>query len=132
MKEASRASFVDQLVESYIADIALFLMEILGPKRAEIFKRRHLNMRETAFTTTARSPDPTKMSGNSKTSDLVKIEEGGMGQLGAATPGRYKTVYGKMMKQKGRRNLNNSLTEGVRVDLDATSAGADLHNMTLP
>ena len=106
-------------------------MEILGPKRAEIFKRRHLNMRETAFTTTARSPDPTKMSGNSKTSDLVKIEEGGINQLGAATPGRYKTVYGKMTK-KGRRNLNNSLTEGVNVDLDATSAGADLHNMTLP
>ena len=77
LKEAGRASFVDQLVESYIADIALFLMEVLGPKRAEIFKRRHLNMRETAFTT-ARSPDPTKMSGNSKTSDLVKIEEGGI------------------------------------------------------
>ena len=72
-----KPGFVDQLVESYIADIALFLMEVLGPKRAEIFKRRHLNMRETAFTT-ARSPDPTKMSGNSKTSDLVKIEEGGI------------------------------------------------------
>ena len=36
---------MDQLVESYIADIVLFMMEVLGPKRAEHFKSAHLQMR---------------------------------------------------------------------------------------
>ena len=40
-----RPAFVDQLVESYIADLVLFLMEMLGPKRAEIFKRTHLGIK---------------------------------------------------------------------------------------
>ena len=39
-----KPGFVDQLVESYIADIILFLMELLGPKRAENFKRVHLQL----------------------------------------------------------------------------------------
>lgn len=42
LDKCKRPSFVDQLVESYIADLVLFLMEMLGPKRAEIFKRTHL------------------------------------------------------------------------------------------
>ena len=42
LDQVQRPSFVDQLVESYIADIVLFLMEQLGPKRAEQFKRTHL------------------------------------------------------------------------------------------
>lgn len=37
-----RAAFIDQLVESYIADIMLFLLESLGTTRAEQFKRTHL------------------------------------------------------------------------------------------
>ena len=45
LDQNQKPKFVDQLVESYIADIVLFLMEILGPKRAEMFKRQHLQMR---------------------------------------------------------------------------------------
>lgn len=44
LDQVQRPSFVDQLVESYIADITLFMMEILGPKRAEQFKRTHLGI----------------------------------------------------------------------------------------
>lgn len=40
-----RASFIDQLVESYIADIMLFLLEQLGTQRAEQFKRMHLGFK---------------------------------------------------------------------------------------
>ena len=44
LDQVNRPSFVDQLVESYVADLVLFLMEVLGPKRAEIFKRTHLQI----------------------------------------------------------------------------------------
>ena len=40
-----RNSFIDQLVESYLADIMLFLLEQLGTTRAEQFKRTHLGFK---------------------------------------------------------------------------------------
>ena len=46
LDQVQRPSFVDQLVESYIADIVLFMMEVLGPVRAEQFKRTHLQMND--------------------------------------------------------------------------------------
>ena len=49
LDQVQRPSFVDQLVESYIADIVLFMMEVLGPKRAEQFKRTHLGMQAPAL-----------------------------------------------------------------------------------
>ena len=39
-----RPTFVDQLVESYVSDLILFMLETLGPVRAEQFKRTHLGM----------------------------------------------------------------------------------------
>ena len=45
LEQVKRPNFADQLVESYIADLVLFLMERLGPKRAEIFKRQHLGIK---------------------------------------------------------------------------------------
>ena len=39
-----RPTFVDQLVESYISDLILFMLETLGPVRSEQFKRAHLQI----------------------------------------------------------------------------------------
>ena len=50
LDEVKRPAFIDQLIESYIADILLFLMEVLGPKRAEEFKKTHLKMQPSLTT----------------------------------------------------------------------------------
>ena len=73
-------------MESYIADIALFLMETLGPKRAEIFKRTHLGIKpekplmaaQTIYTTPGKKQaDPDN--------DLLNDSR---------NPQRYSTLYG--------------------------------------
>ena len=92
LDQVQRPSFVDQLVESYIADLVLFLMELLGPKRAEQFKRTHLQI----------LPPPASPKINLKTmymtpgikqfnQDADLLNEAGLAEAGA---NRYATVYG--------------------------------------
>ena len=69
-----KPGFVDQLVESYIADIILFLMELLGPKRADNFKRVHLQLV---------TPSPAGLSEKHFGKDADDLVEAG----------RYKTAY---------------------------------------
>ena len=88
LDKVDRPSFVDQLVESYIADLVLYLMEILGPKRAEIFKRTHLQMQ-------AQTP-------TSKTMYLTPgkkhfLQDQDMVETGGVMDHRYNTVYGNKM-----------------------------------
>ena len=91
--KVDRPSFVDQLVESYIADLVLFLVEILGPKRAEIFKRTHLQMQPEKPKTMYMTPGKKHF-----LQDQDMVETSGM------IDNRYNTVYGnKMSGSKPKR-----------------------------
>jgi len=39
----NKVNLTDQLVESFVSDIILFLFEILGPTRTSEFRKRHLD-----------------------------------------------------------------------------------------
>ena len=90
---------VDQLVESYIADIVLYLMELLGAKRAEMFKRKHLGMRPPEAKTVYLTPGkklPFSLEGTSSF-------EGGSNPT---SPPMYNTVYGNGTMKNRRNNVH--------------------------
>lgn len=42
-----RPKYIDQLAESYIADLILYMFEVMGTKRASEFKKKHLGFSHT-------------------------------------------------------------------------------------
>jgi hypothetical protein len=42
-----RPKYIDQLCESYIADLILFMFEVMGTKRTSEFKKKHLGFSHT-------------------------------------------------------------------------------------
>ena len=122
LDQVQRPSFVDQLVESYIADIVLFLMEQLGPKRAEQFKRTHLQIQPPAAMTQYLSANKKQLGFEE---DLLNDSSKAL-----AAAGHYATVYGN-----GRLGEQTKALANTRSDLVATSAGEEYGNtktMMLP
>ena len=94
-------------MESYIADLVLFLMELLGPKRSEIFKRTHLGIKPEkplAAQTLYNTPG-----GKNKEADDL---------MGASRNDRYATtMYGSAAAHKrGKTQLpENNLMPGSAI-----------------
>ena len=42
LQSLQRPKYIDQLVESYIADLCLYMFEVMGPRRTSDFKKKHL------------------------------------------------------------------------------------------
>ena len=42
LSSLQRPKYIDQLVESYIADLVLYMFEVMGAERANQFKKKHL------------------------------------------------------------------------------------------
>ena len=96
-------------------------MEVLGPKRAEIFKRTHLQMSpQTPKTMYVTQGGKKQFLGDAD--DLVETS-------GAAMESRYRTVYGQKMTTSGhgkpkRVGMKTQLTRVEDTD-GATSAGEE-------
>ena len=111
LDQVQRPSFIDQLVESYIADIVLFLMEVLGPKRAEQFKRTHLQISPVAAQTLYATPGKEFAADND--------------MLGGSVNPRYQTVYGKLGKPS--KLQHSPKLSGTKFEV-ATSGSDDIYN----
>ena len=83
LEQVQRPTFVDQLVESYIADIVLYMMEVLGPKRAEHFKTTHLQIRPPTPKTMSRyrSFDPYSTNTETYGNDQMKATSRNLNQV---------------------------------------------------
>ena len=93
-----RPTFVDQLVESYVSDLILFMLETLGPVRAEQFKRTHLG-----------------------------IFNKGNGLSDSRNSGQNSPRYGKSQTHYNAKGAFSSLQMSQYADDQPTSAGGDDH-----
>ena len=100
-------------------------MEMLGPKRAEIFKRTHLGMKPEVITKVVSPP----MGARPPMSKQYAVDN--LMSVGLPKDAHYSTSYGGKMLSKSNTKRRNGSQLGNIENLDFTSADGDAP-MSLP